>query len=890
MSTIQGNLGSIAKELDAAQKKSDKLNSQGQKASAQKVANAAQEADNARLQWDSQAPFVFENLQQVDESRLNHLRDVLTQFQTHEVDHVERIRQSTENCLNGLLSIETADEIKTWSLRTTRGQPRIERTRSRPSTTGSVVPSASTAPPVPPIPQDTLAPTASTGNDDGSSRSGSSRLRRLQYGKTKANIGEVQEQKTPSRLKGLRRFGTVLNRSKRNSMMPLGHESQSPERKEKSRSPFSSLGGRNRSKQQTSSSLAPTQEEPASNHAQSSLREEETLPPQSEDVETITAGINGTAGESQGQSSFNDGAGASAADQLQEPLQPSNKAQENEPLKDAEGFTVPPATFDAISQAQQEAAASDEAPASQFKVDIRNAPIQEEGGDAALANVANTLRASTFPIRKPGTVRGRRDRSDVRNTMFIPDSQPLAIPGLGGETPAQTSTSLPSTPRLVPPTENVTAEAAKPASPSQEFEPPPGPPPAFGTPADTAEAFGPSTDSAKSLGTPADTAQAFEPPPGPPPSHDPKDSTASLESAPSVAARAMTAPMLGGTAPLSPPKLGYRTGMLGDDHAASDTQSIRSQRSALSSRSSTVKHPELLSPGLNSSIVETVNVWLENSSITKAVVIGELALAYNPTDLSAPAQFGSESIRLENFPVLEKVAPNPTFIEQIPDKPGEYTVNLSSITKTSVAFKYQVHLDDTDPGTHAPLLLTPAWKCEAAQTSVILSYSLNPAFLAHASDSEPETGANAETKPKMVFLSNVVMIIHLEPHGGTKPTSCQSKPVGTFSRDKSLIYWRLGDVTLASDAAPQKLLARFAMDGVEGKPGHVEARWEIAGGAASAVGSGLSVTRFEQGGLVKEEDPFADEEGAAAGPATPRGSWREVEGARKLMSGTYQAV
>lgn len=174
MSTIQGNLGSMAREIESAQKKSDKLNSQGQKASAQKVANAAQEVDNARSQWDSQAPFVFEKLQQVDESRLNHLRDILTQFQTHEVDHVERIRQSTENTLNSILSIETADEIKTWALRTTRGQPRMERTRSRPSIAGSSAPSASNAPPVPPIPQDTLAPTPFAGNDDGSSRSGGS--------------------------------------------------------------------------------------------------------------------------------------------------------------------------------------------------------------------------------------------------------------------------------------------------------------------------------------------------------------------------------------------------------------------------------------------------------------------------------------------------------------------------------------------------------------------------------------------------------------------------------------------------------------------------------------------------------------------------------------------
>lgn len=38
-------------------------------------------------------------------------------------------------------------------------------------------------------------------------------------------------------------------------------------------------------------------------------------------------------------------------------------------------------------------------PAPQFKLDIRNAPIQEEDGDAdaALANMANTLRAVRIP-------------------------------------------------------------------------------------------------------------------------------------------------------------------------------------------------------------------------------------------------------------------------------------------------------------------------------------------------------------------------------------------------------------------------------------------------------------------------------------------------------------
>ncbi|KAI9710545.1 MAG: hypothetical protein M1820_002681 [Bogoriella megaspora] len=858
LSTIQGNLTSMAKEVENAQKKSDKLNAQGQKASAAKVANAAQEVDSARSSWHSQAPFVFEKLQQVDESRLNHLRDVLTQFQTHEVDHVERIRQSTESCLNGILSIETADEIKTWALRATRGLPRMERRYSRPTTGGSLVPTASNIPPVPRLPSDAVAPTLSNiVNDDASSKSGS-----------------LQEQRTPSRLKGLKRLGTVLGRNKRASMMPLGHDSQSPDRKEKAKSPFSSFTGRGRSREK-SSSLEPPQEEPSSSLGRSALQEEDSLPPRSRGneptspgVEHDTNGINGAAGSSQNQSSFSDEMNQAIRNSLQDPLQTSKPGNTE---KDAEGFSVPPSATDPIAQAQQEAAASGEAAGPQFKVDIRNAPIQEEGADAALANVASTLRASTFPTRKAGTLRGRRDR----NSMIIPESPVTDFSRLGvGDTNEQTSTSLPTTPRLVPP-ERTSTEPTKPASPSEDFEPPPGPPPSFGSPADTAQAFGP-----PSFSTPIDTVQAFEPPPGPPPSHQAKDSTVSAESTPLTASRSSIAP---NNVPLSPPKVGHRAGMLSEDHAASDAASVRSARSALSSHSTTIKHPDLHSPGLNSSIVETVSAWFEQGSITKAAVIGELALAYNSTDITSTP--GQDTIRLEHFSILEKVAPNLAFVSQIPDKSGEYTVALSNISKTQVAFKYQVHLDESSLGTHAPLLLNPAWKCEPTQTSVILSYSLNPAFLEHA---------GSETKS--VTLSNVVLVIHLEP--AAKPTSCQSKPVGTFSRDKGLIYWRLGDVTLTADGAPQKLLARFITEN-EAKPGFVEGRWEITSGgdgkelkdsAEGAFGSGLSVTRFEAAGAAKdgaeEDDPFADE--GAGGSATPKGSWKEVGGVRRLVSGTYQ--
>ena len=138
------------------------------------------------------------------------------------------------------------------------------------------------------------------------------------------DIRPVQEPKTPSRLRGLKRFGTVLSRNKRNSMMPLGQDSQSPERKEKSKSPFSSLGGRGRSKEQTSSSLAPPPEEPKT------LPEEDDAPSRADPSEPATDGINGTASESLGRPAYTDGAGSLSDNRLQEPLQPSSKAEEPE--------------------------------------------------------------------------------------------------------------------------------------------------------------------------------------------------------------------------------------------------------------------------------------------------------------------------------------------------------------------------------------------------------------------------------------------------------------------------------------------------------------------------------------------------------------------------------
>lgn len=151
MTTMQGNFAAIAKDVENAQRKVEKL--RGSRGAADKVASATSAVEDASLQWDSQAPSVYELLQSVDETRLNHLRDVLTQLQTHEVDLVEKNRVTAENCLNALLNVEIEDEIRTFAARVSGGGGRAPVPRRRSSVAPPPAPVAATSAPLPPPPR-----------------------------------------------------------------------------------------------------------------------------------------------------------------------------------------------------------------------------------------------------------------------------------------------------------------------------------------------------------------------------------------------------------------------------------------------------------------------------------------------------------------------------------------------------------------------------------------------------------------------------------------------------------------------------------------------------------------------------------------------------------------
>ncbi|MCJ1260817.1 hypothetical protein MMC22_000680 [Lobaria immixta] len=738
MSTIQGNLASVGRGLENAQRRVEKIKSG--RSSATKVANATADVDAASQQWESQAPYVFERLQALDENRVNHLRDVLTQLQTHELDHLEKSRVAAESCLNTLLNVDTTDEISTFVARSSGGRspgvrPRSARQHSRTTTNNTLSPPSTTRP------QDDVA----------------SEISSISAGAPRSGPSPVREQRRTT-FGGLKRLGTVVGRRRQNSKSA----DPPPTPEKSSRGTFNPLRRGTSSKNMQT---IPSPEASIVNLPSSSPRREPALPPPSVSKPPETSQ------SSREQRRINDERNGdtilpapSRSSTLPSPNgiqsnqdQPQQlKKQSTAPLerlpeirRDVDGFNIPQTTNDEISRAQQEAGSTESEP--QFKLDIRNEPIHEEDLDAqsALSNVANTLRAQAQQVatpRKPTLNRGRRD---VRNTVFVPSPSTPEIPGIG-------DSSMPS-------------------------------------------------------------------------------------SAPFNAPKAT---------PLSP-----------EPGSHSDAQSIRSSHSMSSGINPIIKHPEMHQPGLNASIVETVSAWFSQNQITKALVIGELALAHNAGGATSASR--TENIRLENFPVLEKVAPNPIFVTQLPSRSGEYSVNLSQIARTTVAFKYQVHLEESNLAAHAPIALAPSWKIESTQASVIVNYSFNPAFVSPLKRS--------------VILKNVMVVINVE---NTKALSCQSKPAGTFSKEKSSIYLKLGDVTLDGYAdGPQKLLARFSTES-EARAGSIEVKWEISGEDSAGLGSGLSLSQMNGSGAEGGADPFADEGGVA---------WKEVAVLRKVISGKYVA-
>ena len=794
----------------------------------------------------------------MDETRVNHLRDVLTQFQTHEVDQVERSRTSAESCLNALLNLETADEIKTFAVRVQEGRVNFARRPSAAEVFTSARPQSAMGPP--PTPPPRLTRDVSSQQRRGSD----SAQNALTPGKFHAKQHDLSSpDPVPEKKAGaLKRLGTVMRRKDK---APPPVPSSAEKRKEKGRSlmPFR-RGDSSRSFHdleatgQDFSPISSRSEDPR--YRQSIV---ERIPTQqttdSEEPAPVVNGVNQAP-------SFDE----REEEQISTPsrnLQPQPSLaspQELSAIPSSPANTYP---FDPISRAQQEAPPSQNDELGR-NLTIRDKPIQEDESEAqqALSNMASQLRmqAQTSGLSRPqGSVRGRRD---VRNTMFMPSMPPQDLPS---STTEQRSTST------IPEDMVATGIAA----------------------GAVAGGVAIATEGVPDLASP-------------------------IKQLPSPA------PILEDRTPAS---------------AVSDTTSVHSAQSL----SGVVQHPELTSPGLNASIIETINTsFAPDGNVDKSFAIGEIALAYNPP--ATGSDTNEESIRLSSFQLLEKVAVNPTFAtaasssqdtsQSDEDRTGEYLIAVSSIRRPqpTVALKYQLHLDPSNLAQYSPLLLAPAWQCQEGQASVIVVYGLNPAF--HSlldSPSNPSSSSPDAPADTLLTLRNVVVSVSLDQSSSAAPSSpddaistapsASSPPKATtalmkpmlsasFRKRAGSVVWRLGTIHLtaadvlnlsassssstaiadeiANAPVERKLLVRFMTTAGVPKRGTVEVKFDVVGRTGSVLGvmrkssTGLSGT---VGRVSEEKDPFADD-GGSVGGSEGQERWEEVPTSRKLMAGRYTAA
>ncbi|KAF3312486.1 hypothetical protein TWF173_007097 [Orbilia oligospora] len=504
---------------------------------------------------------------------------------------------------------------------------------------------------------------------------------------------------------------------------------------------------------------------------------------------------------------------------------PTQSSTNQQITKDAEGYSVPPPQKSLVDEIPDiEMHEPEQAPT--FKLEIRNDVIPEEEAEAAdaMTKVATTLRAQQTVSKR------NRGRRDVRNTIYtgVPDAPPVtAIATVTTNTPA------------APPAEtNGTAKSPE-----------------------TIEAISPSlTGNSETSPSVAQSTPSFSP--------MAIDTTIPTTSTP--LATPLTASTLNHSlaSPFTPLKM-VRQSTLASD-AGSDTQSITSGLSAASQGAQAIiKHPSLHEPGLSASLIEHVSAHFEAGQTSKVTVIGEIALAYNPTE-GAPVQT-NESMRFDQYGMMDKISLNQSHITP-GSKPGEYSVSLVNLRGTAVSFRYQLRMDEASMQSCPPIIFTPAWKMETHQASLILNYKPNPSFNQKLSDSPFSSPT----------LRNLVIVTGIE---GAQATSCQSKPAATFFKDRSRIAWRIPEVKLA-DEAGGKLIARIYTEGLA-KPTPVEVRWEIFGSDdIRNAGSGVGIEVFKAP-TEAEKDPFADD---MEDNAEPKGEWKEVHIVRKLVSGKYVAA
>lgn len=245
--------------------------------------------------------------------------------------------------------------------------------------------------------------------------------------------------------------------------------------------------------------------------------------------------------------------------------------------------------------------------------------------------------------------------------------------------------------------------------------------------------------------------------------------------------------------------------------------------------STTPQQPAItVGSGLQAALTETVNIVSRNGIVQRAQITGELSLTAR--DLDVPAG-GPLHIRLDEFQQLEKVAPNPRFLSQVPDRPGEYYLDAQALTEASgrpLLLKYQLHVPADRAGDFAPLEIHPQWKCQPGDARLLLSYKAN------LEGRLKRAAAGGLAAPR---LTDVAFIASL---AGPTVENIQAKPAdGEWDASRHRMTWNVEDVEMSAESALSagRIMARFKTEGEEaGVPEGVIVKWRAEGTLTSGLG------------------------------------------------------
>ena len=278
-----------------------------------------------------------------------------------------------------------------------------------------------------------------------------------------------------------------------------------------------------------------------------------------------------------------------------------------------------------------------------------------------------------------------------------------------------------------------------------------------------------------------------------------------------------------------------------------------------------IMHPSLTTPGLNSSIVELFNATFKDGKLARSNAIGEVAFSFivDETNKKLPNEIGLQ-ISSKSNGLLPNFMVNPMFLQQSATSPGSFSISdpTQISMRTVGGLKYM--LNNPTP----PIVITPIWKHEDKQSTVIISIkptSELESYLAHES----------------LSLSNIMVSVSIQ---NAVVLSAATKPPGSLNKEKGRVTWILPHpIVFNFSKKEERLVARFITNSraSESDTG-VQMRFNISNeDGAGRIDFLNTDMEIKASGVSMVEDPFGD------GISKQIDDWSEVPTLKSLVAGSY---